>query len=177
MSTPLYGVMAEFLTPEELITAAREAERAGYRKMEGYTPFPVEGLAEALGQKKSRLPFIVLASGLLGAASGYGLQYFTTVIDYPINIAGKPLNSLPAFIPITFELTILFASLSAAIGMMFLNGLPNPYHPVFHVDEFARASRDRFFLCIEAEDPLFNSEDTTAFLNSLKPVGVHDVEP
>jgi hypothetical protein len=172
----VYGLMAEFESPDELITAATQAREAGYRKMEGYTPFPVEGLAEAIGIPGTRLQYIILIGGILGAIVGFGVQYYISVIDYPLNIGGRPLNSWPAFVPVTFELTVLFAALAAVLGMLGLNGLPQPYHPVFNEPRFELASNDRFFLCIEAEDPQFNLEDTRQFLEKLKPARVSEVD-
>jgi len=173
----LYGVMAEFDTPEMLLDATRSAYRAGYRRMDAYSPFAVDGLAEALGFHHTRLPLIVLIGGILGGIGGFYLQYWISVIDYPLIVGGKPYNSWPAFIPVTFETTVLAAALSAVLGMLALNGLPMPYHPVFNVERFALASRDRFFLCIEAADPKFDSKATVEFLQSLQPKGIHEVEP
>jgi hypothetical protein len=172
----IYGLMAEFRTPEELIAAARQAREAGFRRLDAYTPFPIEEVAEATGHHHSRLPLIVLIGGIVGALSGYGLQYWASVIEYPLNIGGRPLHSWPAFIVPTFEMTILFAALSAVFGMFFLNGLPQPYHPVFNVPRFALASRDRYFLVIEAADPLFDREGTRKFLADLDPAEVNEVE-
>jgi hypothetical protein len=168
MSTilPLYGLVAEYTSAEALVNASRSAREAGYHRMDAYSPFPVEGLIEAMGKRSTRLPFIVLLGGLLGGLGGYLLQYYTSVHAYPLNVGGRPLHSWPAFIPVTFECTVLGAALAAVIGMLTLNGLPMPYHPLFHVERFARASRDRFFLCIEAADPLFNLEATRDFLKS-----------
>jgi hypothetical protein len=172
----LYGLMAEFDTPEELLAAARRARDAGYRQMAAYTPFPVEGLAEAIGFRRTWLPLIVLIGGIIGCLSGYLLQYWTSVIDYPLNIGGRPLHSWPAFVVVTFELTVLFAALSAVLGMLALNGLPMPYHPVFNVPRFAFATRDRFFLCLEATDPQFDREETRRFLERSQPRQVSEVE-
>jgi len=169
--------MAEFDNPDELLEAARKAHDAGYRKMDGYSPFPIEGLAEAVGFHRTWLPLIVLLGGIAGAATGFGMQYYLSAIDYPLNVGGRPLNSWPAFIPITFELTILFAALSAVLGVLLLNGFPHPYHPVFNVEDFALASRNRFFLCIEASDPKFDREQTRLFLETLKPHAVSEVSP
>jgi hypothetical protein len=173
----LYGVTAEFDNPDDLLAATERAYAEGYRKIEAYTPFPVHGLAEALGHRGIRLPWIVLAGGIVGAVSGFGLQFFTAVFSYPHNIGGRPLNSWPAFVPITFELTILCAALAAVFGMLALNGLPEPYHPLFNVPSFELASRSHFFLCIEASDPKFELEATRAFLEGLKPHSVSIVEP
>ena len=171
----IYGVMAEFDDPQSLVDAANAVREAGYVNIDAYTPFPVEGLAEAIGFHKNRLPMIVLTAGLIGAVAGFGMQYFASVIHYPLNIGGKPLNSWPAFIPITFEVTILFAALAAVLGMLALNGLPQPYHPVWNVSRFAFASRDQFFLCIESRDPRFNRDNARRLLQSLRPLEVNDV--
>lgn len=173
----LYGLMAEFDGPEQLIEASRKAYEAGFRQMDAYTPFPVEGLPEAVGFKKSKLPLIVLIGALVGGTLGFAMQYFASVIHYPLNIGGRPLNSWPSFLPITFEMTILVAAFSAVLGMFALNGLPQPYHPVFNVPRFALASRDRFFLCIESEDEKFDPEETKKFLESLQPRDVFEVDP
>jgi hypothetical protein len=173
----LYGVLAEFDGPEPLVHAAERAYREGYRRMDAYSPFPVEGLAEAVGFRRTRLPLIVLIGGILGGIGGFYLQYWVSVIDYPLIVGGKPFNSWPAFIPVTFETTVLAAALTAVLGMLALNGLPMPYHPVFNVERFALASRDRFFLCIEAADPKFDPRATTDFLKSLEPKEIFEVEP
>ena len=173
----IYGVMAEFGNPEMLCAGAERAHAAGYRRMDAYSPFPIEGLAEVIGFKRTQLPLIVLIGGVLGGIGGFYLQYWTSVIDYPLIVGGKPYNSWPAFIPVTFETTILGAALAAVLGMLGLNGLPMPYHPVFNVERFALASRDRFFLCIEAADPKFDIVDTVEFLRSLNPSSIHEVEP
>jgi Protein of unknown function (DUF3341) len=169
-----YGLMAEFATHEELLRAAEKAHAAGFRKMDGYTPFPVEGLAEALG-KKTRLPLFVLIGGIIGGLGAYFMEWDANVISYPINIGGRPLNSWPAFIPITFELTVLAAAMTAFFFSLGLSGLPHPYHPVFNVPEFERASQDRFFLCIEATDRIFHPEQTRQFLQSLDPLMIAEV--
>jgi Protein of unknown function (DUF3341) len=174
---PLYGLMAEFDSPADLLGAAGRAYEEGYRRMDAYTPFPVHGLAEALGFRRTRLPLLVFFGGIAGCVGGYGLQYWISAVDYPLNIGGRPLNSWPAFIPVTFELTILVAALAAVLGMLALNGLPMPYHPVFNVPEFELASRNRFFLCIESTDPKFDRGETKHFLESLKPHAVFEVEP
>ena len=174
----LYGLMAEFHAPADVIAAARAARAAGYRRLDGYSPYPIEELAEALHVHHSRLPLIVLLGGVSGLAAGYGLQYWAAVIEYPMNVGGRPLHSWPAFIVPTFETTILFAALSAVLGMLALNGLPEPYHPVFNVPSFALATRDRFFLCIEAIDPKFDADETRRFLERLEGVtAVTEVEP
>ena len=175
MKAPVYGVMAEFDNPTALVNAAREARAKGYRKLDAYTPFPIEELSEALHLHKNKLPLIVLLGGIAGGICGYLLQYYVTVIYFPINIAGRPLHSWPMYIIITFELTILFASISAFLGFLALCGLPMPYHPVFNVPRFAFASRNRFFLCIEATDPLFDRKTTCDFLETLEPREVSEV--
>jgi hypothetical protein len=167
--------MAEFDDPNALVAAAHRARREGYRRMDAYSPFPIEELHEALGLHHTRLPFVVLIGGLLGCVGGYGLQYWISAISFPLNVGGKPYHSWPAFVPVTFECTILAAALSAVLGMLALNGLPMPYHPVFNVPRFALASRNRFFLCIEAKDPKFQIEDTRAFLETLGPREVSTV--
>jgi hypothetical protein len=173
MATPkrpaIYGLMAEFEDPNELVTAAHRAHEAGYRRMDAYSPLPIEELHEAIGFHHTKLPLIVLIGGLVGCLSGYLLQFWVSTMAYPINVGGKPLHSWPAFIPVTFECTILGAALSAVLGMLALNGLPQPYHPVFNVARFALASRNRFFLCIEARDAKFDLEHTRAFLETLGP--------
>ena len=171
----LHGVMAEFSSSRGLIQAIREVRKAGYTKLDAYTPYPIEEVWEELGHHRSKLPAIVLAGALIGIVAGFGLQYWTSVIAYPLNIGGRPLNSWPAFIPITFEVTILVATLSAVVGMFLLNGLPMPHHPVFNVKRFALASRDRYFLCIEAVDPKFDAETTADFLKTLDPTEVSEV--
>ncbi len=175
MKPPIYGIMAEFDSPSELVAAAKEVRAQGYRRFESYSPFPIEELNEAM-HLKNKLPLIVLLGGIVGGLTGYLLQYWITVWYYPINIAGRPLHSWPAYIVITFELTILFASIAAFLGTLALCGLPMPYHPVFNVDRFALASRNRFFLCIEATDPMFDRNQTAALLESLEPREVHEVE-
>ena len=172
---PIYGLLAEFDNPDELIHAVRRARAAGYRKMDAYTPFPVEHLAEELGFHRSGLPLIVLIGGVLGCAAGFAMQYWMSAIDYPLNIGGRPLNSWPAFIPVTFEMTILVAALAAVLGMLALNRLPMPYHALFNSPRFALASRNRFFLCIESVDKRFSRELTAKFLSELKPQGVSEV--
>ena len=173
---PLYGVMAEFENPSDLVAAARRVYSLGYRRINGYSPYPIEELSEAIGFTHTSLPLIVFIGGLLGAIGGFLMQYYIEVIDYPINVGGKPYNSWPAFIPITFEMTVLCAAFSAVLGMLVLNKLPQPYHPVFNLPNFALATRDRFFLAVEANDPNFNHAEVVDLLKSLSAVEVTDVE-
>jgi len=172
----IYGLLAEFDTPTQLLTAVRKARADGYRVMDAYSPFPIEELAEALHFHDRRLSLIVLIGGITGAVGGYLLEYWTSVIDYPINVGGRPLHSWPAFIPVTFETTVLCAAIFAVLGMLALNGLPMPYHPVFNVPRFALATRDQFFLCIEAIDPQFDRDITWRFLKRLDPLSIAEVE-
>ncbi len=171
-----YGLMAMFLSPESVLRAAKSAYAAGYRRMDAYSPLPVEGLAEAIGFERNRIPVVVFIGGFVGAASGYLLQWFSAAVNYPIIVGGRPYHSWPAFIPITFETTVLMAAFAAVFGMLGLNGLPRPYHPVFNVPRFALASRSRFFLCILADDPLFDPEATAKFLEGLGPREITTVE-
>ncbi|MDY7091957.1 MAG: DUF3341 domain-containing protein [Acidobacteriota bacterium] len=172
----VYGLMAEFDTADELVEACHQSHEAGYRKLDAYSPFPVEEASHALGHDKSPMPLLVLLGGIVGFFTGFGLQYITSVFVYPMNIGGRPFNSWPAFIPVTFEVTILIAGVTAVVGMLAVNGLPRPYHPVFNLEAFKRASRDRFFLCIEAEDPQYDRQGTEEFLRSLNPREVSEVE-
>lgn len=173
---PIYGLMAEFEHAEELVEASRRTREAGYTHIDAYTPFPIHDLPDAIGFRRTRLPVIVFIGGLVGALTGYLMQYYASVLAYPINIGGRPLHSWVAFIPVTFEMTVLFAALSAVLGMLALNGLPQPYHPAFNVPRFALASHDRFFLIIEARDPKFDRDRTREFLVGLQPHEVFDVE-
>jgi hypothetical protein len=173
---PLYGLIAEFEEPTRIVQAARRAYEEGYRRMDAYSPFPIEELTEAIGFRHTRLPLIVLIGGIIGCVGGFALCYWVSAITYPLNIGGRPLNSWPAFIPVTFECTILLAALSAVFGMLALNGLPQPYHPVFNVPSFEQASRNRFFLCIESADPKFREEETRKFLEGLGAREVTGVE-
>ena len=172
----LYGVMAQFDSPSALVAAARETYAAGYRQINGYSPFPIEELSDAIGFKRTTLPLIVLAGGIIGGLGGFFMQYWMEVIDYPINVGGKPFNSWPAFIPITFECTVLAAAFAAVFGMLALNKLPQPYHPVFNAPNFALATRDSFFLVIESKDPKFDRDEAMRFLKSLEARDVCDVE-
>jgi hypothetical protein len=171
----LHGLMAEFETPGALVAAAEQARLAGYRQMDAYSPIPIHELGEALGLPRTRLPRLVLAGGIVGGLAGYGLEYWSQVIAYPMNVGGRPFHSWPHFIPVAFETTVLGAALCAFVGMWALNKLPMPYHPVFNVPAFARASEDRFFLCIEGADPRFDRTGTWKFLEGLHPVGVSEV--
>jgi hypothetical protein len=173
--TATYGLIAEFHDADALVTAAKRTADAGYRKIDAFTPFPVHGLAEAIRFKDNRVQWLVLAAGIMGAIVGFGLQYWVHVIAYPLNAGGKPHLSWPAFIPVTFEMTILFAALAAVFGSFALNGLPEPYHPVFGAPRFALASRDRFFLLVEAADPKFDPRATRTFLEGLHAHEVTDV--
>lgn len=175
MKPPIYGLMAEFETPGELVRAARAVRESGYWKVEAYSPFPIEELNRALRLPRNKLPLIVLACGVLGGLLAYLLQYWATTLYYPLNIAGRPLHSWPMYIVITFEVTVLFAAMGAFFGALALCGFPSPYHPVFNVDRFALASRNRFFLCIEAADPLFDRQATADFLESLDAREVSEV--
>jgi hypothetical protein len=172
----IHGLLAEFDDANAVVAATRRAYEKGFRRMDAYTPFPIEELSDALGFRKTRLPLLVLIGGILGGLTGFGMQYYTAAIEYPINVGGRPFNSWPSFIPITFELTVLGAALVAVLGMLALNGLPMPYHPVFNVPRFALATRDRFFLCLEATDPLFDRTATREFLKELHPREVTEVE-
>lgn len=175
MADNIYGIMAEFDTATELVDAAREVRDAGYKKTDAFSPFPLHEIDEALGIKRSILPYLIFAGGLTGLLSGLGLVYFVHVIDYPIIVGGRPHFSLPAFIPPMYELTILLSAATAVFGMLFLNGLPSPYHPVFNVPRFALASREKFFLIIEAKDEKYDYESTRTFMESLKAQEVFDV--
>ena len=172
----IYGLMAEFGDVNTALVAARQTYAAGYRKLDAYSPFPVEELSEAIGFHKNGVALICLIGGLLGGTAAFTLQWWINTISYPINIGGRPLNSWPSFIIVTFEMTILFSGLSAVFGMLALNGLPMPYHPVFNVPQFALATREKFFLCIEATDPQFQREETRRFLEGLEPLSVAEVE-
>src|ERR1051326_2258971 len=172
---PIYGLLAEFETPSDLVAAAKAAYSAGYRRMDTYTPYPLEEAAEAVGAHHNRVPLVVLVGALLGMIGGYSLQYWVSAVNYPLNVGGKPFHSWPAFIPVTLECSILGASLAAVFGMLALNGLPQPYHPLFNSENFLRASRDRFFLCIESQDPKFKLDETRRFLEKLDPELVTEV--
>ncbi len=177
MAEPLYGLMAEFDDPQALVRATRRAYEVGYRRMDAYSPFPIEELSEAIGVHGTAVPLLVLIGGLVGGAAGFGLQYWVAAIAYPLNVGGRPFNSWPSFVPVTFELTVLIAALTAVFGMLALNRLPMVYHPVFNVPRFALATRDRFFLCIETTDPKFDLHATREFLESFAPREVSEVVP
>ena len=172
---PIYGIMAEFDSPQNLVDAAKATHEAGYQKIDAYSPFPIEGLAEEIGFDHDEVPLVVLIGGLIGGLSGYLMQWWISVVDYPINVGGKPTHSWPAFIVITFEMTILFAAISAVFGMLALNGLPMPYHPVFNVPRFAMATKDRFFLIVFSSDPKFNPATTRRFMEGLSPRSISEV--
>lgn len=171
----LYGILAQFADTQTLICASESLVSRGYRRLDAYTPFAVSGLAEAIGFRRTRMPLVVLIGGLVGLASGYGLQWWVSAVAYPLNIGGRPLNSWPAFIPVTFELTILFAALSAVLGMLALNGLPRPHHPLFEIPAFERASTDGFFLCVESRDPHFHAGDVRRVFSELHASEIWDV--
>jgi hypothetical protein len=173
--TPIYGMMAEFDSAQNLVDAAHHTHEAGYLKIDAYSPFPVEGLAEAIGFHKNNVPLVVLIGGLIGGLSGYLMQYWISAVSYPVNVGGKPYHSWPAFIVVTFEMTILFAGISAVFGMLALNGLPMPHHPVFNVPRFALATKDRFFLIVFSTDPKYSSSETRRFLESLGPRSISEV--
>jgi hypothetical protein len=175
MRHPIYGVVAEFPTLDRLIGAVTSVRAAGYTRFEAYTPVPSEELNDAIGYRGSHLPLLIFLGGLFGAIAGYVLQYYCAVIEYPLNVGGRPLHSWPAFIPVTFECTILGAALTAIFGMLALNGLPAPYHPLFHVPRFSRASRDLFFLCLQSRDPMFDRPVAKAFLAGLDATDVQEV--
>src|SRR5436190_15215410 len=176
MENKLHGIMAEFDTPAQLVDAARKVRDAGYVKTDAFSPFPLHEIDEALGIKRSILPYLIFAGGITGLMTGLGLTYFVHVIDWPIIVGGRPHFSLPAFIPPSYELTILFASFTAVFGMLFLNGLPAPYHPVFNVPRFALATREKFFLIIESADPKYDYRGTKVFMESLGAQEGFDVE-
>lgn len=177
MNEKIYGLMAEFESARDILLAARRARAEGYTKMDAFTPHNVDGLADAVGFHKTRMPLIILICGLVGGTIGLVLQYWISAITYPINVGGRPMASWPAFIPTAFELMVLTAAVCGFFGLLAVNRLPEPYHPVFNVPEFERASQDRFFLLIESVDPRFDLEGTRLFLESLDVRGVYDVEP
>jgi hypothetical protein len=174
-TTRTYGIMAEFDSASDLVAAARKTHEAGYRKIDAYSPFPVEELAEAIGFHKNRVPMVTLIGAMIGGISGYLMQYWIAAIAYPVNVGGRPYHSWPSFIPVTFEMTILFGGISAVLGMLALNGLPMPYHPVFNVPRFAMATKDRFFLIVFSTDPKYSPSGTRQFLESLGPRSISEV--
>ena len=183
-----YGMIAEFDTPEGLMAAAAKTRDAGYKMIDAYSSFPIEGMVEALGQKRTNLPKLILIGGITGMFAGLFLQSWTAASNlgvtlgpymfygYPLNIGGRPMLSFPNFIPVTFEMTVLFAALTAVLGTIILNKLPMPYHPLFNSERFSLASQDKFFLCVEARDPKYDPERTRAFLEGLRPDSVEEVE-
>jgi hypothetical protein len=171
----LYGLVAEFIAPEPLLAAAQHAREAGYRRMDAYTPFPVEGLAETLGMRFTGVPLLTLLAGTLGGSGAYFMQWYSATIHYPLNVGGRPLHSWPAFVPVTFELTVLCASLTAAFGMLFLNGLPRPHHPIFNTPHYEERNASRFYLCVEARDAKFREEEVRRFLEEQKPEYIWEV--
>jgi hypothetical protein len=177
MTAPIWAYMAEFPTPEALLAATQAARQAGYRHIEAHSPMPIEGLAEALDFKPRTIPIATFAGAVLGGAAGYFMQWYSAVVDYPVNIGGRPLHSWPMFIPVTFELVILGGALAAVLALFIGNGLPRLYHPVFGAPDFGLAMRNRFFLCLRADDPLFDREATAAWLDGLQPLRRSEVQP
>jgi hypothetical protein len=173
----LYGMLAQFGSAPALMTAVEKARAGGYCKMEAYSPYPIHGLSEALGFKRTKLPYLIFLGGMTGAIGGFGMMWSSAAYFYPINVAGRPYFSWEAFVPITFECMILLAAFTAVLGMLGLNGLPQPYHPLFNSEAFSHASRDKFFLCIEGTDPQFSIESTRKFLESLAPEEIDEVAP
>jgi len=176
VESPVYGLVAEFSDTESILSAANRAREAGYTKMDAYSPFPVHGLAEAIGFNDIHVPWIIFISGVLGAVLGFSMEIYCLAVDYPLNVGGRPLISWPSFIPVGYETTILCASFGAFLGMLAMNGLPRPHHSIFNTPRFELASVDKFFLCIEADDPMFDIERTEQFLETLGPDAVSIVE-
>jgi hypothetical protein len=172
---PVYGTMAEFASAQDLVVAARRTHEAGYRKIDAYSPFPVEELADAIGFHKNNVALVALLGAIIGGLTGYLMQYWMAVVSYPVNVGGRPLHSWPSFIIVTFEMTILFGAIAAVFGMLALNGLPMPYHPVFNVPRFVFASKDRFFLMIFSTDPKYDAKGTRQFLEGLQPRSISEV--
>jgi hypothetical protein len=175
MNTELFGLLVQFDEADELIAAAQKTHAEGYTRAEAYSPYPIEELAEALEFRNTGIPKVFLIGGIVGGCTGFGLQYWCSAIAYPINVGGRPFNSWPAFIPVTFEMTILFSALCGVLGMLALNGLPRPHHPLFAIEQFDRATVDKFFLLILARDPQFHPAKTRSFLESLGAEEVIDV--
>lgn len=169
----IYGILAEFRNPKELTEASKSVVESGYRHFDTFSPFPIHGIDKAMSLKKSKLGWIVFGHGLLGLVGAFALIYFTMVVDYPLNISGKSLVNIPAWIPVIFELTVLLSAFGAVFGMFYLNGLPKLNHPLFSSENFKRATDDGFFVCIESEDPQFEEEKVTKF---LKDVGATNIE-
>ena len=174
VETGVYGLLMEFLHPDELLTATKKVAAEGYKKIDAYTPFPVHGIDEAIGAK-TVLPWLVFGGGLSGALTGFAMQVFASAVHYKINVGGKPLISWPSFMPITFELTVLFAASTAVFGMLILNGLPRLHNPLFNVPNFAMASQTSYFLCVQADDPKFDIDETSRFLEGLGPNTITEV--
>jgi len=172
---PIYGLVAEFSQPADVVAAARAARGQGYTRLDGYSPYPLEELAEALHIHRTGMPLVMLIGGIVGCIGGFLMQYYAACIGYPVNVGGRPLNSWPAFIPVTFELTVLLSALAGVFGLLGLCGLPTPYHPLFHVPQFARATQDHFFLCIERRDPRFDLDRTREFLRGTGALSVEEV--
>jgi hypothetical protein len=172
----VHGLLAGFASPDDLLHAARKLRECGYRSLDAFTPFPIEDLPEAIGYGKTRMSLIVLIGGILGCFIGFGMQYYFMAVDYKINVGGRPYNSWPMFIPITFELTVLFASLAAFFGFLIVNGFPRYSHPVFSAPDFKRAYQDTFFLCLLSDDPLFDDLQVRKLLNELHPVSISELE-
>jgi hypothetical protein len=169
--------MARFASSEDLVAASKKVRAAGYTKLDAYTPYAIEGLPDELGNRDDRVPWIVFFCGIFGAMAGFALEYYVSVIDYPLNVGGRPNLSWPSFIPVTFECGVLAASIGGVVGMLMLNGLPRPYHPVFNAPGIERSGVDKFFLCIEADDPNFSETDTRQLLQSLGAESVDEVKP
>lgn len=163
----LHSILAEFSNPAELLTAAKKVRDAGYHKFDAHSPFPIHGMDEAMGLKPSKLGWIVLAHAILGFTGALSLMVWTSAIDYPLNISGKPTLNFPAFVPVTFELTVLLSAFGAVFGMFHLNNMPKPYNPLFSSERFSKVTDDKFFICIEAKDPLFHQENTSSFLKEI----------
>ncbi len=177
MNNSTWGVMTRFETPEDLLAACEKVRDAGYKKIDAYAPFPIHGLTEALGKPKTKIQWLILAAGICGGSGGFFMQWYANVVAWPWNVGGRPFNSWPSFMPVTFELTVLSAALVAVIGMFALCGFPEPYHPVFNLDEFEGASNDKFFVCIMSTDTKFDLCKTKEFMNSLQGDGVFEVAP